>query len=219
MRARAWWIAGIVVALLVTAGVVVLSRGGGARPDAGADEGVANGLDPLGGVAEAPNVTDSGTVDFDVTLKASHEGTAALSQEQLTAWQTYLAETAGIARDNAPALKVLVDTAIDALVDDDVPSLSAVWAPDEAADTSYIESVAAAYPNIVTGDFQRTVNVFAVKKSTVYFAYALVEWTDGGITSSHTVALPARFIGDRWYLSSIGLNTEGLTQVQTVALR
>lgn len=215
MRARTLWIAGVVLAVVATAGVIALVRHG-APGDSTAGDPIQTGLDPLGGIATAPSVTDTPTIDFSVTTKAATKGRAGLASAEKTAWDRYLAETKTVVVTNAPELRVLVDSVLAALLTDDTSRLASSWAPDEGVNTGYIEDLARAYPRVERGAFQPTVNVFAVARATVYFAYAQVEWTDGGIVSSHTITIPVRFIGGRWYLSSIGLNTKGLTSVQAV---
>ncbi|MHB1341475.1 MAG: hypothetical protein ACYC77_04655 [Coriobacteriia bacterium] len=221
MRARVWWITGIVVAVFVTAGAVAFTGGDPSifTPDGSLeDASAAAAIDPRDGVTTAPRVTDTVRLPGEITAKIDSDGEASLTPTELTEYERYLAETAEVVRRNASGLEKIVDVTVSALMKDDTAGLAAVWAPDEDVDTSYIESVAEAYPDMVSGDFQKTVNVAAVGDSTVYSAYAVVTWTDAGITSTHTLEVPVRFIGSQWYLTSIGSNTSGLTRVQTVRL-
>jgi len=222
MRARVWWITGIVVAVLVTAGFFAFTGDGASLfgPDVRLrDASAATGVDRRGGVTIPPAVTDTLKLPTEITAKVASGGEASLTPEELTEYERYLAETAAVVQDNAAGLENIVVVTVSALVDDDIAGLAALWAPDEEADTSHIEAVARAYPQMVAGEFQRTVKVGAIGGATVYFAYAVVEWTDAGITSTHTIEVPVRFINGQWYLTSIGSSTRGLTRVQTVRLR
>lgn len=222
MRARVFWIAGIVVAVLVTAGIVALrgTDGSTLTPSGSLDDAAtaAVKVDPRGGVVQAPDVVDSVKLATSIATKAAAEGPEGLTPEERTEYDRYLAETAAIVRDNAAGLENMVSATVAALVDDDVAGLSALWAPDEKVDAGYLESFAAAYPEMVRGEPQKTVKVVAVDKTTVYFAYAVVAWTDAGLTSTHTIEVPLRFVNGQWLLTSIGRNTSGLTNVQTVRL-
>ena len=89
---------------------------------------------------------------------------------------------------------------------------------DEGDVSELAEDLAGDYPPIITSQLSGNVDVFAAEETTLYFAYALVTWTDGGLTSQHTIPIVLRFVGGEWRLSSLGQTAPGLTFVQSVEL-
>ncbi|MEN6430237.1 MAG: hypothetical protein ABFC80_05250 [Coriobacteriales bacterium] len=220
MRARVLWVAGVALAAAVTASAV----GSSDEPTDVAprtslkDVEATVGVDARGGVIEVAHLTDTLKVPAKIAAKAADQGSETLTPDERTEYQRYLDETSTLLGKNASALQSTIESAIDALATDDVRKLAAMWAPDENVSASYIEAFASGYPPLVGGDPQKTVDVCAAGDTTVYFTYAVVAWTDAGITSTHTIEIPLRFVDGRWCLSGVGRGTEGLAQVQRIRL-
>jgi len=170
------------------------------------------------GVKTAPKVTDIPTPPAGIAEKVAENGADSLNTGDREAWERYLSETAAVVRNNASGLTARLDAAMQAIAVGDDEALSAMLAPDENPQVEFIESLAAAYPTIGTSDNQESVGIFSAAKVTVYFGYSVVSWTDGGIESEHTVAVPMRFINGTWYITSVGTGTTGLLSVQTVRI-
>ena len=214
--------AGVVVAVALTVGGFALVRYGApgflpAEPTSAAPE-AAGATDGHLGVKTAPKVTDIPTPPSSIAEKVAENGADSLSTGDREAWERYLSETAAVVSDNASGLTARLDAAVQAIAVRDEEALSAMLAPDESPPAEFVESLAAAYPAIGTSDNQDSVGIFSAAKVTVYFGYTVVSWTDGGIESEHTVAVPMRFIDGTWYITSVGIGTTGLVSVQTVRI-
>ncbi|PKQ20474.1 MAG: hypothetical protein CVT66_04865 [Actinobacteria bacterium HGW-Actinobacteria-6] len=214
--------AGVVVAVALTVGGLALVRQGTrgflpAEPTSAVAE-AAGATDGHLGVKTAPKVTDIPIPPSSIAEKVAENGTDSLSTGDREAWDRYLSETAAVVSDNASGLTARLDAAMQAIAAGDDEALSAMLAPDENPQAEFIESLAAAYPTIGTSDNQDSVGIFSAAKVTVYFGYSVVSWTDGGIESEHTVAVPMRFIDGTWYITSVGIGTTGLVSVQTVRI-
>ena len=61
-------------------------------------------------------------------------------------------------------------------------------------------------------------DIFSTGETTLYFAYAVVTWTDGGLTSEHTIPIVLRYVDGEWRLSTLGEADPGLVFVQSVSL-
>jgi len=213
---------GIVGAALVASGLYVALRWGFPAPDTALAPATATSPAPAEtgatGLAAAPRVVDVPAAPDDLASVVVEKGEAGLTAEERVAWQKYLAETAAIVSDNADAFRSTLETAVADIIAGDTESLSASFAPDENVSDAFVESLASIYPPIEQSASQPTASIFAVDTATVYFGYSVVQWHDGGILSEHTIAVPMRFIGSRWYLTSIGSGTGGLRAVQSVRI-
>lgn len=224
MRVRyQWFVVLIVVATLAVGGFMMLRRDTETTTPAselpGAETGstVSTGTGATG-VVQAPKVVDIPTPPSGVAAKVAASGVDGLTAEELAAWNAYLAETAKVVSENSAGLKSRLELAVNAIKSGDEVALGGMFAPDEEATAKFVASVAHAYPRIKNNEVQSSVGVFSVDQATVYFGYAVVQWEDGGIMSEHTIAVPMRFVGGSWYLTSIGSGTKGIASVQTVKL-
>lgn len=221
VRAR-YLVLGILGAVVVSGGLFVALRYGFPTPGTALPPASATSPTPAmpgaTGVATAPKVTDIPAAPDGLASKVAEKGEAALTAEERAAWEQYLAETAAVVSDNADAFRSALDAAVAAIVAGDTEGLSASFAPDENVSEEFVTSLSSVYPTIEKSTSQPTVSVFAVNDATVYFGYSVVQWQDGGILSEHTIAVPMRFIGTRWYLTSIGSGTGGLRAVQSVRI-
>lgn len=132
------------------------------------------------------------------------------------AYQRYLAETKRIVTTTAPDLRGVVSATLSSIASEDRSRLSLAFAPDEGASPDDSESLVEGYPEILDSVLLDTVNVYSVGSATIYFGFADVEWEDGGVLSRHTISVPLRFIDGEWYLSTMDLETPGLTFVQSI---
>ncbi len=130
----------------------------------------------------------------------------------------YLAATTAVIREHAADLAATRDAVLGALSDGDAGALGSLLAPDEGDCSEYLDDLAGRYPQFSTLAPGTNVDVFAVDQATVYFAYAVIRWTDGGITSQHTIVVPLRFVDGAWHLTSIDDQVETLTFIQSVRL-
>lgn len=130
----------------------------------------------------------------------------------------YLEQTKKVVETNAGALAAVVEAATKALSDRDEGSLSTMLAGDEADQAAFVETLASRYPPIQSAQLGSNVNVFSAGDTTLYFAYAIVTWTDGGITSQHTIPIVLRLIDGEWRLSTLGETGSDLEFVQSVTL-
>lgn len=137
------------------------------------------------------------------------------AEDSLTA---YLGATAAVIREHEAGLAATRDAALGALADGDATALGSLLAPDEGDQSAYLDGLASRYPSFSTLTPGTNVDVFAVDQATVYFAYAIVTWTDGGITSQHTIVVPLRYVDGTWYLTSIDDQVETLTFIQSVRM-
>ena len=221
VRAR-YLVLGILGAAIVSGGLFVALRYGFPTPDSTLPPASATAPAPVEtgatGVASAPKVTDVPAAPDGLASKVAEKGEKGLTAEERAAWDKYLAETAAVVSDNADAFRSALETAVAAIIAGDAEGLSASFAPDENVSDVFVQSLASVYPPIEQSASQPTVSVFAVNDATVYFGYSVVRWQDGGIISEHTIAVPMRFVGARWYLTSIGSGTGGLRAVQSVRI-
>ncbi len=138
------------------------------------------------------------------------------SAEQL--WQQYLAETKAVVDGNKPNLAAVIAQVTQALSTGDQATLTALLAPDEGSQSTYLAELASKYPTITSSAPAGNVNIFTSGGATIYFGYSLVVWTDAGITSQHTIPIMLRFVDDEWHLSTLGDTGSDLQFVQSVTL-
>lgn len=225
-----WRIVAIVAIVVAVAGIAAVSF----LPDGSGAPEVADsrGPDPAAGDTygrQLPSVVDTPTPPAAVLTPTS--GAAASSSSGRTAatgaapatgsedaLAAYLAATSAVIREHETGLAATRDAAIAALAAGDAGALGALIAPDEGDRSAYLDDLADRYLSFNTLTPGTNVDVFAVNQATVYFAYAIVSWTDGGITSQHTIAVPLRYVNGQWHLTSIDDQTETLTFVQSVQL-
>ncbi|TDB37725.1 MAG: hypothetical protein D9V44_06605 [Actinobacteria bacterium] len=224
MRVRYEWFVVVTVAAAVTVGgFMLLSQNNktaaptATTPDATPTPASSSGTG-FAGVAEAPKVVDIPTPPSGIAQKVAASGSGGLSAEELAAWNAYLAETEKIVREHGDDLRTRVDGAVVAIKSGDRAALGGMFARDESVPADFADKCIRAYPRIHTYEVQSSVGVFSVANATVYFGYAVVQWEDGGIVSTHTIAIPMRFVDDTWYLTSIGSSTKGIASVQSVKL-
>ncbi|MDO8848873.1 MAG: hypothetical protein Q7W51_10865 [Coriobacteriia bacterium] len=132
--------------------------------------------------------------------------------------QAYLEETRKVVETNAVELGAMAEAVADALGRGDEGDLSLLLADDEGDQSTFVEGLASTYPPISESALGGNVNVFAAGDTTLYFAYAIVTWTDGGITSEHTIPIVLRFVNGEWRLSTLGETCADLEFVQSVVL-
>ncbi len=132
--------------------------------------------------------------------------------------QAYLEETRRVVETNAVELGAMAEAVADALGRGDEGDLSLLLADDEGDQSTFVETLANTYPPISESALGGNVNVFAAGDTTLYFAYAIVTWTDGGITSEHTIPIVLRFVNGEWRLSTLGETCADLEFVQSVVL-
>jgi hypothetical protein len=133
-------------------------------------------------------------------------------------WERYLRRTKAIVQDNSAALKEAATAVTDAIATDNLAAVTDGWAPDEGAGAAESAAYLDSYPELLDVTSTNTVTVWTNGEVTVYFAYAVVTWRDGGVTSEHTIAIPMRFINGAWYLSTYGPDTPGLVFVQSIRI-
>jgi hypothetical protein len=120
---------------------------------------------------------------------------------------------------NAAALERTIEDVVETLSEADYRSLDAMYAPGERPPSNVGATLAETYTQeILASEMARTVTVWAYGDITIYVAYSVAEWRDGGIDSEHTIPIPMRFIDGRWYLSRFTLDTPRLEYVSTVRL-
>lgn len=133
-------------------------------------------------------------------------------------WTQYAAETRRIVDGNKTELGKVASAIVSAFQSSDAPTLGSLLAPDEGSQDEYLADLAGRYPAIATAELGANVNVFAQGQATIYIAYAVVTWTDAGITSTHTIAIPMRYVDGQWHLTCL-TDTDGeLVFVQSVNL-
>jgi hypothetical protein len=138
--------------------------------------------------------------------------------DTVSAEAIYLAETRRVVETNADQLRVVTELVTEALKGGDGSSLEDLFADDEGDPVDLAERLLSAYPPIGSAQPGTTVNVFSTGETTVYFAYAVVTWTDGGLVSEHTIPIMLRFIDGEWRLSVLGDTAPDLVFVQAVTL-
>jgi hypothetical protein len=224
MRKRTTYTIGLIAVALVAVGIFAASERPAATPGPTVD------LDGAGGGTVSPSdgstltaeivdkVVDKPRPPADLADKVLKSGQGSLTTKEQTAWNAYLAETKKIVLDNQTTLRSTLIAAITAITAGDTTKLGTFFAPDEYVDTAFAVKMAQAYPTILNSAIQSSVGVFTVADCTIYYGYSVVRWEDAGIVSEQTIALPLRFIGGQWYLTSIGSGTQGLKSVQSIRM-
>lgn len=132
--------------------------------------------------------------------------------------ERYRADTRAVVEVNAAALAEMTRLIAEALGSGDEEFFAGLVPDGEPGVASYVGALADSYPPIDTYAPGTNVNVFSTGETTLYYAYALVTWTDGGITSQHTVPIVLRFVDGEWRLSALGETSPNLAFVQSVDL-
>ncbi len=220
VRARSAWIAVIVLAAaglaLAVSGSAALSRTGDPASPTAADGPVPVSADT--GSLASPTVRDAIRLDPAAREKLASESVDALTSEERAAYDRFVAQTTRVVRDHREDLITTAESVCDALRTGDIQRLEDLWAPDEGDARTRARAFADTYPRLIESRLQPTITVCVAGDATAYFAFAVVRWADAGITSEHTIIVPLRFIGGRWRLTSIGLQTSGLVQAHSLHL-
>lgn len=130
--------------------------------------------------------------------------------------QAYLEETKQVVEENTGELAQAVEIITEALSDGDKGGLTSMLADGEGG--AFAADLAERYPQFLETSPGTNVNIFATSDTTVYFAYVLVTWEDGGIVSQHTIPVPLRYVDGEWRLTSLGDTADDLRFVQSVTL-
>lgn len=130
----------------------------------------------------------------------------------------YLADTKRNVVNRSDTLSTAVNDALANIANADSAGLLGMYALDEGATPGDADALLSGYPAFVDSELSSTVNVYSVGSATVYFGFAVVEWQDGGVLSKHTIGVPLRLVNGVWCLSTIDLNTPGLTFVQSIQI-
>lgn len=126
-----------------------------------------------------------------------------LSPEDRAAYEEYVAKAKATVSDHSSELKSLLESYLAALVAGDAEALEPLAASDEPTQPSALaQNRLAAQPRILRGQPLPTVQVRPYGNTTVYLAFALVVWRDGGLDSEHTIAVPLRYTASGWKLTS-----------------
>jgi hypothetical protein len=133
-------------------------------------------------------------------------------------WVVYAGQTAAIVRNNVGELAAVSGAISAALGGLDPVALGELMAPDEGAQPAFLADLATRYPEITTTTPGGNVTVYAQGQATIYVAYAVVTWTDGGVLSTRTIPIPLRYIDGAWYLTSLFDSGGDLTLVTSVDL-
>lgn len=134
------------------------------------------------------------------------------------AWQQYLTETRAIVESHESDLAAVVAQITQALSEGDSDALGDLLAPDEGSQEDYLDELAGTYPEILESTPGGNVNIFTTGGATVYFAYSIVTWTDGGLVSEHTIPIMLRFVDGQWHITTLGDTGSDLVFVQMVQL-
>ena len=132
--------------------------------------------------------------------------------------EAYREETRRVVEENRGDLTAIAEAVSEALGDGDDSGLASLIAPDERDPMSSAQLLIDAYPAFDSAQLGSSVNIFSTGEMTLYFTYALVTWTDGGITSEHTIPIVLRYIDGEWRVSSLGASAPDLEFVQSVTL-
>lgn len=132
--------------------------------------------------------------------------------------QAYLEETRKVVEENRGDLASVAEAVSGALGGNDESGLAAMIATDERDPMGSAQRLIDAYPAFHSAELGSSVNIFSTGETTLYFAYALVTWTDGGVTSEHTIPIVLRYVDGEWRLSSLGASAPDLEFVQSVTL-
>jgi hypothetical protein len=218
-----WIVAVAVLAAVVLGGAFAMQQDGGDGVRLPFDLGTSASAGETGPSAETdlasvPKVIDEPTPPDIIFTNADSGDGASGDPADDSAYQAYLAQTAGVVTNNSEGLRTLGLDALTAYLDGEPTALAAAFAPDEDLSTGDAETMMARYPALLSGDIADNVNVYAIGQATVYVYYLNVTWTDGGLESSHSIEVPMRFIDDSWYLSSITPSSWDSKFVQLVVL-
>ncbi|MRS12350.1 MAG: hypothetical protein EG823_04670 [Actinobacteria bacterium] len=132
-------------------------------------------------------------------------------------WQRYLADTRQVVTTNAGDLTVAVSAITTALGSGDAGALKGYLPPDEPGGTQFANQLADTYPTILTSQPASTVNIFSAGGTTLYFGYSVVQWTDAGIISEHTIPIVMRYVNGEWSLTTLG-DSPDLLFIQSVQI-
>jgi hypothetical protein len=132
--------------------------------------------------------------------------------------QAYLDETRKVVETNEGDLAVVAEMIARALGSGDEDFFEQLVSDGESQGAEVASQLANDYPSIDTYELGSNVNVFSTGQTTLYFAYALVTWTDGGVPSEHTIPIVLRYIDGEWRLSTLGEANPDLVFVQSVDL-
>ena len=133
-------------------------------------------------------------------------------------WAEYERETRRIVELGAEGLATQARAVIDAISLGDVAAIGDAIAPDEGPGDDYARYLATRYPEALDAAIGPNVNVYAQGEATIYVAYVIVHWSDGGLLSEHTVAIPLRYVDGAWYVTSLWDAGGETTFVQAVRL-
>lgn len=225
-------IAAAVVLMLAIAGLVALAQNGDSPDNSDAmltetprEQDSADGVGSNSVAADAPGPLVATTEDGELVpprpsgMKTGATTTSSdTSPPTTSADQAYLEQTRAVVQANADDLAIVAQLVTAALGSGDRDALESVLVADEGDVSELAEDLAGDYPPIITSQLSRNVDVFAAEETTLYFAYAIVTWTDGGITSQHTIPIALRFMGGEWRLSSLAETGSNLAFVQSVDL-
>lgn len=225
-------IAAAVVLMLAVAGLVALAQNGDSPDNSDAmltetpgEQDSADGVGSNSVAADAPGPLVATTEDGELvpprpsgTKTGATTTSSDASPPTTSADQAYLEQTRAVVQDNADDLAIVAQLVTAALGSGDRDTLESVLVADEGDVSELAEDLAGDYPPIITSQLSRNVDVFAAEETTLYFAYAMVTWTDGGITSQHTIPIVLRFMGGEWRLSSLAETGSNLAFVQSVDL-
>lgn len=231
-------------ALLVIGVVVVVLIGGGDAPTQSPPDREGTALAPISpaptpGIVDAPTPPPASPDDprrvatapaASGTTRPPSSAPAARPADPMTPpvtpkpapgtdpWDEYAEETRRIVTGSRSELGEVASAIVSAFQSSDAPTLGSLLAPDEGSQDEYLADLAGRYPAIATAELGANVNVFAQGQATIYIAYAVVTWTDAGITSTHTIAIPMRYVDGQWHLTCL-TDTDGeLVFVQSVNL-
>lgn len=133
-------------------------------------------------------------------------------------WAEYERETRRIVELGAEGLATQARAVIDAISLGDMAAIGDAIAPDEGPGDDYARYLATRYPEALDAAIGPNVNVYAQGEATIYVAYVIVHWSDGGLLSEHTVAIPLRYVDGAWYVTSLWDAGGETTFVQAVKL-
>lgn len=128
------------------------------------------------------------------------------------------AETRLVVIENSIQLATSVEAGLDLLEGRDPQQVLTRIAPDEQATLLDCQQWLDDHPQILTAARSNTVKIFTIGDEPVYFGFAVVVWTDNGVTSKHTIAFPLRLIDGGWYLSTFRMDSPGLKYMQSVQI-
>jgi uncharacterized membrane protein len=133
------------------------------------------------------------------------------------AWQLYIDQTRQIVVDHQTDLDEAVAAISQALSTDDGDAIDELLAPDEDS-AGFGDQLVGQYPAISSATPSQNVNVYTNGSATLYFAYCVVQWSDGGLASEHTIPIVLRFVDGAWHVTTLGDDEPDLQFVQTVML-